>query len=203
LTHTWRTLVEKLAQEGLVSAYSLHRALKISTSHAQWWLSYLERLGLARVYLKESKGRRTTLYGLTDLGFLMAVKHARVRRNFVNVFSKFVDCQDVGAGQTVKVANRKLKQNLLDALKSPEVADRYRDYFLSVSNALDDLTDIYSLDDSIVIQLAVFLAAMKEPEKMRLFFRDVSPKVTIVQRMMEAYQQAAMNLPKIVRGEVQ
>lgn len=40
---------------------------------------------MARVYSKESEGRRTTLCGLTDLGFLMAVKHARVGRNFVLV----------------------------------------------------------------------------------------------------------------------
>jgi hypothetical protein len=132
----------------------------------------------------------------------MAVKNARVRRNFANAFSKFVDYQDVGAAQTVKMANRKLKQSLLDALKSADVADRYRDYFLSVSNALDDLTDIYSMDDNTVIQLAVFLAAMKEPEKTRLFFRDVCPKVAIIQRIMEAYQQVAMNLPKIVRSEI-
>jgi len=195
--------VERIALEGLVSAYSLHNTLKISTSHAQWWLSYLEDLGLARVYVREPKGRRTALYGLTDLGFLMAVKRARVRHDFAKIFAKFIDYQDAGADQIVKVTNRKLKQNLFDALKSAEISDRYRDFFLSISNALDELTDIYSMDDSTVIQLAAFLAGIREPEKMRLFVRDVSPRVLIVQRIMEAYQQAAMNLDRIVKGEMQ
>ena len=203
MPHTWRSLVERIALEGLVSAYSLHTSLAISTSHAQWWLSYLEDLGLARAYVKEPKGRRRTLYGLTDIGFLMAVKRARVRRDFANIFARFIDYQDAGADQTVRFRNRKLKQNLLDALKSTEVADRYRDFFFSVSNALDELTDIYSIDDDTVMQLAVFLAGIREPEKMRLFLRDVSPKVLIVQRIIEAYQQAAMNLEKIVKGEMQ
>jgi len=202
LPYTWRSLAERIALEGLVSAYSLHKSMRISTSHAQWWLSYLEDLGLTRPYVKEPKGRRRTLYGLTDLGFLMAVKQVRVRRDFANIFARFIDYQDAGADQTVRVRNRKSKQNLFDALKSTEVAGRYRDLFFSISNALDELTDIYSIDDNTVIQLAVFLAGMKEPEKMRLFLRDVSPKVLIVQRIMEAYRQAAMNLEKIVKGEM-
>ena len=133
----------------------------------------------------------------------MAVKRARVRHDFAKIFAKFIDYQDAGADQIVKVTNRKLKQNLFDALKSAEISDRYRDFFLSISNALDELTDIYSMDDSTVIQLAAFLAGIREPEKMRLFVRDVSPRVLIVQRIMEAYQQAAMNLDRIVKGEMQ
>ena len=68
---------------------------------------------------------------------------------------------------------------------------------------LDDLTDIYSMDEDTVFNLATYLASTREPEKMRQFFKDLSPRVLVVQQAMNVYRESISNFDKIVKGEMQ
>jgi hypothetical protein len=186
-------VLEAIALRGKVSSYELSKILQIGVSHAQWWLKNYPAI---REVKRERVRRQRVFYGLTMIGFLMALKRPKVRRNFPTVFTRFLETtSDQGV-------DPKLKDNLLEALKSGEVSERYKEFYLAVSEAMDDLTNIYDLNDDEVINLATYLANLKDPEKMRLIFKDLYPRVLLIQRLVDFYRQAAMNLDKIVRGEM-
>jgi len=179
---------------GRVSSYELSKILQISVSHAQWWLKNYPAI---REVKREKVRRQRIFYGVTMIGFLMALKRPKVRRNFRVVFTRFLETI-TAEGQEEQA----IKDNLLEALKSDEVAERYKEYYLAVSEAMDKLTNIYDLDDDTVINLATHLATLKEPDKMRLIFKDLYPKVLAIQRIVDLYRQAAINFGKIVSGEM-
>lgn len=185
-------VLEIVALRGLVSSYELSKILGVGVSHAQWWLRNHWEI---REVKREKVQRQRVLYGLTMIGFLLALKRPKVRRNFATAYERFLSYQDEGA-------DRKLKQNLLEALRSSDVCEKFKQFYLAISDALDDLTDVYSMDDDTVIQLATHLAGIKEPDKMRLIFKDLYPKVLLVQRMVDAYRQYASSLDKILEGEM-
>lgn len=186
-------VLEAIALQGLVSGYKLSKILGISLSHAQWWLSHHDEV---RIYEREPVRRERILYGLTMIGLLLALKRPKVRRNFASVFEKFLRYQDD------KAIDPKLKENLFDALKSNDVSESFKRFYLAISDALDYLTDIYSMDDGTLFNLATYLASMKEPEKMRLALRVLYSKVLLVQYAVDAYRQYASHLDKIVKGEM-
>jgi len=193
-----RTLevLETLATRGRVSGYELKNILSISLSNAQWWLSHLEKTGLARIYEKEPVRRQRIFYGLTMIGFLLALKRAKVRANFASIFVRSLQFQDD------KTIDPKLKENLFEALKSSDTSEKFKQFYIAISDALDDLTDIYSIDDDKLLDLATYYAGLKEPEKMRTILGDLYSKVLLIQRVVDVCRLYGCQLDKIVKGEM-
>jgi len=185
---------EAIALRGVVSGYELKNILGISQGHAQWWLKEHEGI---REYGRERIRRGRVFYGLTMIGFLLALKSPKVRNNFSSVFEKFLSYQ------VNKTIDPKLRESTLQALKSKDVSDRFKELYLAISDALDQLTDIYSIDEEKVFDLATYLANLNEPEKMRQILRDLYPKVPLIQRVADAYRLYSSQLDKIVKGEIE
>ena len=184
-------VLEIIALRGRVSSYELSKVLRISISHAQWWLKTYPAI---REVEREKVRRQRVLYGLTMIGFLLALKRPKVRRNFAEVFEKFADYE-------FDKADPALKQNLLEALKSRETSERFLQYYSAISSALDDLVNIYELEDDMVVDLATWLAFRKHSEEMTLIFRDLYRGVLLFQRVVEAYRETALSLDRIIKGE--
>jgi hypothetical protein len=189
-------VLEAIALRGVVSSYELSKIMRISVSHAQWWLKNYQPI---REVKREKVRRQRVLYGLTMIGFLMALKRPKVQRNFADVYAKFLNYP---SDDKVDPKEKELKENLLESLKSDQVVERFKEFYLSISYALDDLTDIYSMDDATILDLATRLAFMKDPGTMESILHDLYPKVLLFQRLVDAYRQHAINLDKIVRGEM-
>jgi hypothetical protein len=186
-------LLEAIALRGQVSSYELSKILHISVSHAQWWLKNYPAIREVR---RERVRRQRVFYGLTMIGFLMALKRPKVKRNFRTVFTRFLEtASDEGT-------DPKLKENLLEALESEEVSERYKEFYLAVSEALDDLMNIYDFEDDTIVNLATYLANLKDPEKMGAIYRALYPKVLLIQRIVDAYRQYASNLDRMMTGDL-
>jgi DNA-binding MarR family transcriptional regulator len=200
----WEKVLEVIALEGYASGYWLSKQIGVSVSNAQWWLTHLQDMGLVTVYRKEPTRRQRILYGLTIIGLLIALRRAKVRNNFADVFEKFIKYQDTQTkDRKQREAELELKKNLLEALWSPEVSNNFRELYLTISNALDELTDVYHMDDQTLFNLATYLADIRQPEKMGRILGTLYPKVLLIQRYVEAYRFYASNLDKIITGEMQ
>ena len=185
-------VLEVIALHGTVSGYELSKELGISVSHPQWWLKNYPPI---REVERERKYRKRVLYGLTMIGFLMALKRPRVRRNFAGVYEKFLGYQE-----DMK-EDPKLRKNMIEAIRSEEIAEKLKQYYLAISSALDKLTDIYSLDPNTVVDLASMLAFSQE--KNFGLFRDLYlAKVPIFERVVNFYRLIFLNFDKIIKGEM-
>jgi hypothetical protein len=185
-------ILEIIALHGRISSYKLSTELGVSVGHAQWWLqNHPEIMEVDR----DPKGRRTVWYGLSMIGFLLALKRPKVKRNFAWVFEKFLSNQKELKNEAI------LMRNTLNALKSSELSEKFKQYFLGISKALDNLTDIYSLDDDTLFELATLLA-FKQDERMFKNFRDLYlADVLLFKGVVRAFQTIAINFEKFVRSE--
>ncbi len=185
-------ILEIIALHGRISSYKLSTELGVSVGHAQWWLqNHLEIIEVDR----DPKGRRTVWYGLSMIGFLLALKRTKVKRNFAWALENFLKNQKEMKKEPI------LMKNTIDALNSNELSEKFKQYFLGISKALDDLTDIYSLDDDTLFELATLLA-FKQDQKMFAYFRDLYlADVLLFKGVIKAFQVIAINFDKLVRSE--
>ncbi|MGO9645895.1 MAG: hypothetical protein ACLPY5_14260 [Candidatus Bathyarchaeia archaeon] len=185
-------ILETIALEGRISSYKLSTKLGVSVSHAQWWLqNHPEIIEVDR----DPKGRRTVWYGLSMIGFLLALKRRKVEQNFTFVFENFLNYQSEMKNDPI------LKRNMLNALKSNETAEKLKQFYMSISKALDNLTDIYSLDDATVVELATLLA-FKQDKQMYSIFRDLYlAKVGVFRQVVKAYREVAENFDKLLEED--
>jgi len=193
LTDRALKVLETVAMNGLTSGYGLGKTLRISVSHAQWWLSNLREV---KVYRRERVKKRRVLYGLTEIGLLVALESPRVRRNFAKVFETFLGYQDD------KGITADLKNNLFESLKSTEISDRFKEFYLEVSDALRDLYYLDEVPDHILFDLATYFACLRKQKKMFGILVQLHPRVLLVQRIVEGYKQFASQLDKIMKEEI-
>jgi hypothetical protein len=184
-------ILEIIALNGRISSYKLSKELGVSVGHAQWWLrNHPEIVEVGR----DPKGRRTVWYGLSMIGFLLALKRPKVKRYFAWAFEQFLN--NLGGWKNDPI----LMRNTLKALENKDLSEKIKQYYLSVSKGLDDLTDIYRLPDDTVVELATILA-FRQDERVFTNFRDLYlANVLLFKRIIMIFQTIATEFDNILRG---
>ena len=67
-----------------------------------------------------------------------------------------------------KNINNKLKEKEIKKLMDPDIVDSYKQFYLAISQSLTELLELESLDNKDVIELAIYLAMLRNPE--RIYF---------------------------------
>jgi hypothetical protein len=79
------------------------------------------------------------------------------------------------------------RKDFQNAVKDPEVLEKIKELFLSLSDALNELYDIESLEDQKLILLARELAVINNPEKMFSILKHLTPRISSVSTYVENY----------------
>jgi len=181
-----------IALRGRISSYELSKKLGVSVSHAQWWLQNHPQI--IEVY-REPKGRRTVWYGLTMIGFLLALKQPKVKENFAWAFEQFLNNLPGVEDDPI------LKNNTVKALGNKDLSEKIKQFYLAISKGLDDLTDIYRLPDDTVVELATIVAFRQD----KRVFKNVTDlylaDVLLFKRIGILFQTIAANFEEIMRSQ--
>ncbi|MCW4031894.1 MAG: hypothetical protein NWF08_00685 [Candidatus Bathyarchaeota archaeon] len=193
-------VLETIALNGLVSGYKLSKILDTPLTNAQRWLSILYDSGELDIY-KEEKGakkRKKVLYGLTPIGLYTALSQPKVRRNFFKVFDQFLEARTLND----KALDSEAKVKIIEDLKTRDIAKKVKKFYIAVSDGLLNLYDINSLSDSMVIDLAIYIATRKEPKKMLSIFAHLYNRSPNFRRVIEDYFQSDLILYKKMKSKV-
>jgi len=178
-------VLEEIAINGLVSAYSLKDMLKVPLSAAQRWLSILRRSREVMIYETKTRPIKRKLHGLTIVGLLHALSRPRVRQKFPEVFQKVMEYSK---------DDKLVKEDIRNAIQDPEVLKILREFYLRLADALEELYDLESLDDVTLIQIAGELAIKRDPERMFSMFEYLCPRVSSIRSLAEAYCRNVVTL---------
>jgi hypothetical protein len=182
-------ILEIIALQGRISSYKLSKELGVSVGHAQWWLrNHPDIIEVGR----DPKGRRTVWYGLSAIGFLLALKRPKVKRNFAWVFEQALNTQ----GELDPI----VKRNALNALKNGDLSEKIKRYYLGLSKALDDITDVYQLPDETLMELVTVLAFRQDEAVLRNFRDLYLSDVLLFKRIGVLFQTMAANFDTMMRG---
>ena len=193
-------VLETVALNGLVSGYKLSKILDAPLTNAQRWLSVLYDSGELDIY-KEEKGakkRKKVLYGLTPIGLYAALSQPKVRRNFFKVFDQFLEARTLND----KALDSEAKVKIIEDLKNRDIAEKVKKFYIAVSDGLLNLYDINSLSDSMVIDLAIYIATKKDPKKMLSIFTHLYNLSPNFRRVIEDYFQSDLILYKKMKSKV-
>jgi hypothetical protein len=171
-------VLETVALNGLVSGYQLKNLLEVPLSTAQRWLSMLANSGELMLFETQTRPIKKKLYGLTFIGFLHALSQPKVKNNFSRVFEKVM---------VYSKDDELTRKDFQNAVKDPEVLEKIKELFLSLSDALNELYDIESLEDQKLILLARELAVINNPEKMFSILKHLTPRISSVSTYVENY----------------
>ena len=193
-------VLETVALNGLVSGYKLSKILDIPLTNAQRWLSILYDSGELDIYREEkgAKKRKKVLYGLTPMGLYIALSQPKVRRNFFKVFDQFLEVHTLGD----KALDSEAKVKIIKDLKNRDTADKVKKFYIALSDGLLNLYDIDSLSDSMVIDLAIYIATRKDPKKMLSIFTHLYNHSPNFRRVIEDYFQSDLILYEKMKSKV-
>lgn len=193
-------VLETVALNGLVSGYKLSKILDTPLTNAQRWLSILYDSGELDIYEEEkgAKKRKKVLYGLTPMGLYIALSQPRVRRNFFKVFDQFLEAHTLSD----KALDSEAKVKIIEDLKNRDIADKVKKFYIALSDGLQNLYDINSLSDSMVIDLAIYIATRKDPKKMLAIFTQLYNHSPNFRRVIEDYFQSNLILYKKMKSKV-
>ena len=190
--------IEIIALNGLISGYELSKKIKIPLSNAQRLLTTLFESGDLEIYSEERrrKKRQKVLYGLSPMGFISSVAIPNVENNFSKIFETFLRYR-----KDDKNINNELKEKTISELMEPDIVNSYKQFYLAISQSLNELFELESLDNDDVIELAIYLAMLRDPQRMFSIYKRLYPKMPFGKEILDTCLKSMTALFNELKGE--